>query len=248
MWCAARAARGRICRPASKRCSTRRWPPSRAGAFPDAATFGAAIRQLLSQMNTPVGPADLQVLLGLVKPPKRPRGELDPNPRVIRLGPDAHRTRTSSPALPPLSGRIAEPSPLDRLRSAQARTSPGVPPRRSPAMPARTKTNDELDAYPPTPPPVARRRSATARVADATTRNGVRSSSRPRERRRAQHLGGWVLTVQRGGRADPRIAAPRRSVRRWSDLPPRRRLLHSRRPACPSRSRHRRIASRSPPR
>ena len=122
--------------------------------FPDAATFGAAIRQLLSQMNTPVGPADLQVLLGLVKPPKRPRGELDRS-KVIRLGPDAHRTRTSSPALPPLSGRIAEPSPLDRLRSAQARTSPGVPPRRSPAMPARTKTNDELDAYPPTPPPVA---------------------------------------------------------------------------------------------
>jgi serine/threonine protein kinase len=123
--------------------------------FPDAATFGAAIRQLLSQMNTPVGPADLQVLLGLVKPPKRPRGELDRS-KVIRLGPDAHRTRAASPALPPLSGRIAEPSPLDRLRSAQARTSPsGPPPRRAPAPLARTKSNDELDAYPPTPPPVA---------------------------------------------------------------------------------------------
>ena len=42
--------------------------------FPDAGTFGAAIRQLLAQMNTPVGPADLQALLGLVRPPKRPRG------------------------------------------------------------------------------------------------------------------------------------------------------------------------------
>jgi serine/threonine protein kinase len=122
--------------------------------FPDAATFGAAIRQLLSQMNTPVGPADLQVLLGLVKPPKRPRGELDRS-KVIRLGPDAHRTRTAGPALPPLSGRIAEPSPLDRLRSAQARTAPSAPLRRSPAVPARAKSNDELDAYPPTPPPVA---------------------------------------------------------------------------------------------
>jgi len=124
--------------------------------FPDAATFGAAIRQLLAQRNTPVGPADLQVLLGLVKPPKRPRGELERS-KVIRLGPEAQRTRAGGSGLPPLSGRIAEPSPLDRLKSAQARTSPSVGLRRSPPTPpARTKTNyEELEAYPPTPLPVA---------------------------------------------------------------------------------------------
>src|SRR5882672_5607636 len=33
--------------------------------FPDAGTFGAAIRQQLAQMNTPVGPADLQALLSV---------------------------------------------------------------------------------------------------------------------------------------------------------------------------------------
>ena len=189
--------------------------------FPDAATFGAAIRQLLSQMNTPVGPADLQVLLGLVKPPKRPRGELDRS-KVIRLGPDAHRTRTAAPALPPLSGRIAEPSPLDRLRSAQARTAPSAPLRRSPAVPARTKSNDELDAYPPTPPAGAGHvGAATARVADAATSIGGHFR-RSRERCWAQHLGRRFLAVQRGSACRPRRdGALRRSDRRWSDLRPR---------------------------
>jgi hypothetical protein len=122
-------------------------------------------------MNTPVGPADLQVLLGLVKPPKRPRGELERS-KVIRLGPEAQRTRTGAgaPPLPPLSGRIAEPSPLDRLKSAQARTSPGAGLRRPPPVPARGKTgNEELDAYPPTPPPVVNGPAALAPPAPAAS-------------------------------------------------------------------------------
>ncbi len=137
--------------------------------FPDAATFGAAIRQLLSQMNTPVGPADLQVLLGLVKPPKRPRGELDRS-KVIRLGPEA-RTRTGAAPVPLVSGRIAEPSPLDRLRSAQARALNNAPlPRRPVAPPARPKSGEDIDAYPPTPPPVATPPSA-APLAPATSQS-----------------------------------------------------------------------------
>jgi serine/threonine-protein kinase len=184
--------------------------------FPDAATFGAAIRQLLSQMNTPVGPADLQVLLGLVRPPKRPRGELDRS-KVIRLGPDAQRTRTAVPALPPLSGRIAEPSPLDRLKSAQARTSPGAGLRRMPPAPARAKTNhEELDAYPPTPLPVATAPAAPAPTAPSSAQSSAPSSaaSAAPATSGAGHntwAGGFSLSTGAAGAAGLPVSARRRA-------------------------------------
>ncbi len=181
--------------------------------FPDAATFGAAIRQLLAQMNTPVGPADLQVLLGLVKPPKKPRGELDRS-KVIRLGPEAHRTRSGAPPLPAVvSGRIAEPSPLDRLRSAQARTSPGAPLRRSPPAPARTKTNDELDAYPPTPPPV------TTAPAPSAPAPSAPAPSAPAATTAAPVAGGAGHNTWAGGFSLPSVGgAPTSARRRASPL------------------------------
>ena len=194
--------------------------------FSDAATFGAAIRQLLAQMNTPVGPADLQVLLGLVKPPKRPRGELDRS-KVIRLGPDAQRTRAGAgaPPLPPLSGRIAEPSPLDRLKSAQARTSPGAGLRRTPPVPTRTKTgNEELDAYPPTPPPVVNGPAPPV----ATPAPAASAPPRPAARRRTR--GRAVSRCPPLPPAFPRrrAGARRRWDRRWWDRRPRRPRLRRR--------------------
>src|SRR6478736_8253799 len=39
--------------------------------FPNAAAFGAALRDALNQMNLPVGASDLAALLGVIKPPRR---------------------------------------------------------------------------------------------------------------------------------------------------------------------------------
>jgi serine/threonine protein kinase len=41
--------------------------------FPDAASFGTAIRQALGEMNVPVGASDLGALLGVINPPRKPR-------------------------------------------------------------------------------------------------------------------------------------------------------------------------------
>ncbi|HZL16501.1 MAG TPA: serine/threonine-protein kinase, partial [Polyangia bacterium] len=61
--------------------------------FPDAAAFGTAIREVLGQMNVPVGASDLGALLGLVNPPRRPRLLMLERSRVIRLGPEAQALR-----------------------------------------------------------------------------------------------------------------------------------------------------------
>jgi len=167
--------------------------------FPDAGTFGAAIRQLLAQMNTPVGPADLQALLSVVRPPKRPRGELERS-KVIRLGPEAGKAPARAGAAaagadaqpaPPRLGSAAGPSPLERLRaqqgSATTTTSPAwrvAPPTPSPGV----KAPDDMDAFPPTPPPVgttstlagagpAQRASAPGPAPRNSTRVGPASSS-----------------------------------------------------------------------
>jgi eukaryotic-like serine/threonine-protein kinase len=55
--------------------------------FPDAASFGAAIRELQRGSDSPVGPADLQELIELLNPPRRARSPVDLS-RVIRLGPE----------------------------------------------------------------------------------------------------------------------------------------------------------------
>jgi eukaryotic-like serine/threonine-protein kinase len=80
--------------------------------FPDAAAFGTAIREVLGQMNVPVGASDLGALLGLVNPPRRPRLLMLERSRVIRLGPEAQALRDAYAA-------AATPAPL---------TSPGMTP------------------------------------------------------------------------------------------------------------------------
>src|SRR5215471_16751789 len=70
--------------------------------FKDAAAFGAAIREVLARMNTPVGASDLQVLLGALRPPRRPRSLMERS-KVIRLGPEAQALGEviSAPPTPP---------------------------------------------------------------------------------------------------------------------------------------------------
>jgi serine/threonine protein kinase len=47
--------------------------PDPAARFPDAATFGAAIRNVLGDLSVAVGASDLAALLGVITPPRRAR-------------------------------------------------------------------------------------------------------------------------------------------------------------------------------
>jgi hypothetical protein len=87
--------------------------------FPDAAAFGTAIREVLGQMNVPVGASDLGALLGLVSPPRRPRILMLERSRVIRLGPEAQALREAFAA-------PATPAPL--VSPGMTETSSGGPP------------------------------------------------------------------------------------------------------------------------
>ena len=55
--------------------------------FQDAASFGAAIRELQRGNERPVAPADVQELIELLNPPRRARDPVDLS-KVIRLGPE----------------------------------------------------------------------------------------------------------------------------------------------------------------
>ena len=116
--------------------------------FPDAAAFGTAIREVLGQMNVPVGASDLGALLGLVNPPRRPRLLMLERSRVIRLGPEAQALREAFAA-------PATPAPL---------TSPGM----TPAAPSSGRASGSRAAV--AAPSGSRAAVASAAVgADATT-------------------------------------------------------------------------------
>ena len=117
--------------------------------FSDAGSFGAAIRQVLAQMNVAVGASDLAALLGLVSPPRRPRSLTTERSKVIRLGPEANALREAiaAPATPapvvitprpgsePVRGGGAPPSPAARpggrapLEPARSAARPSAAPR-----------------------------------------------------------------------------------------------------------------------
>src|SRR5262249_21931844 len=70
--------------------------------FPDAATFGAAIRNALAALNIAVGASDLSALLGIITPPARGRTLNMERSKVIRLGPEAQALKEAiaAPATP----------------------------------------------------------------------------------------------------------------------------------------------------
>jgi hypothetical protein len=98
---------------AFERLLARALAPDPEGRFADAAAFGAAIRDVLAGMNTPVGASDLQQLLSTLKPVRRPRELVPERSKVIRLGPEAQA----------LGEAIAAPLPL-RPASAPGMTPP----------------------------------------------------------------------------------------------------------------------------
>jgi serine/threonine-protein kinase len=72
-----------------ERLLSRALAPEPGARFADAAVFGAAIRFVLSGMNTPVGASDLQQLLSTLQPTRLPRALVPEHSKVIRLGPEA---------------------------------------------------------------------------------------------------------------------------------------------------------------
>jgi serine/threonine-protein kinase len=91
--------------PAYEALLTRALDPDPARRFADAASFGAAIRELGRESDRPVGPADLQELIELLNPPRRARSPVDLS-RVIRLGPEF---RINPAAETPPARRDVEP-------------------------------------------------------------------------------------------------------------------------------------------
>jgi len=159
--------------------------------FPDAATFGAAIRNVLGDLSVAVGASDLAALLEMVRPPRRPRTLMTERSKVIRLGPEAQALKEAiaAPATPapipikPPPGKtfhLADPGPTPPARSMTPARTPArnMTPARTPARnmtPARTATRapsrpdpDPMVTPPPDKPlPPARARGYTPlRTAD----------------------------------------------------------------------------------
>ena len=143
--------------------------------FPDAAAFGTAIREVLGQMNVPVGASDLGALLGLVNPPRRPRILMLERSRVIRLGPEAQALREAfaAPATPaPLTSPGMTPaSPREGgLSAARFEPAPSALPGATPTPSVGEPMATPLPTTPlpaprsrgrTPPPPAARPRGAT---------------------------------------------------------------------------------------
>ena len=94
-----------------------------ADRFPDAASFGAAIRELGREGGTPAGANDIKELLEVLDPPRHARSPVERS-KVIRLGPEF-----KVPAMP----AAPRPSPSEALAMAAAAPSKplfGPPPKK----------------------------------------------------------------------------------------------------------------------
>ena len=165
-----------------------------AARFPDAATFGAAIRNVLGDLSVAVGASDLAALLSVVTPPRRARTLMMERSKVIRLGPEAEALKEAfaAPATP-------APVPIVRKTVRLADPGPTPPPNRN-FTPARTPARS------PTP-----RADAGARHRRRPRSTSPRARSRPVEHRRARPR--RHETPRRGRPA----AAPRPPPRRARD-------------------------------
>jgi serine/threonine-protein kinase len=138
--------------------------------FPDAATFGAAIRDVLGDLSVAVGASDLAALLGVITPPRRARTLNIERSKVIRLGPEAQALKeaiaapaTPAPVLLPgrpvnktlrLADPGATPPPARRLTPARTparQPTPLLNPARS-VTPARTAARTVTPARTPVVP------------------------------------------------------------------------------------------------
>jgi serine/threonine-protein kinase len=104
-----------------ERLLSRALTPEPEARFADAAVFGAAIRFVLSGMNTPVGPSDLQQLLSTLQPTRLPRALVPERSKVIRLGPEAQ-------ALGAVISAPRERGALSAPRTPRPADAPGMTP------------------------------------------------------------------------------------------------------------------------
>jgi serine/threonine-protein kinase len=142
-----------------------------AARFPDAATFGAEIRNVLGDLSVAVGASDLASLLGIVTPPRRARTLMLERSKVIRLGPEAQALKEAI-AAPATPAPVLKPGKTVHL----ADPGPTPPPTRS-FTPARTPAARKF-----TPPlTTAQRAPAPARPAEprASARNAPDPNATP---------------------------------------------------------------------
>jgi hypothetical protein len=205
--------------------------PNPADRFPDAAKFGAAIREALATLNIAVGASDLAALLGVIEPPRRPRTLMMEPSKVIRLGQEAlalgeaiAAPQTPAPVIAPgltpaspkatdrAAVRYPDPAatPMVEVHPPTEGTDPmATPPPNAPLPPARTR------GYTPKPPTgnEPRPRSMTpapprARsVTPAPPRGRSMTPAPPRARSMTPPLGGAGATVDRN-RVTPPNARP----------------------------------------
>jgi serine/threonine protein kinase len=163
--------------------------------FPDAASFGAAIRDAMAALNVPVGASDLAALIRALDPPRKPRILTTERSRVIRLGPEARALREAIEA-------PATPAPIPIA----------IPPRKTAPLPglivAATSARDpKATPGPRTPSPPPRPRSPTPRTPPAAGDPGRRPSSPSLP----------PLAASNGAPAQPMLRAPTAS----QAMPPR---------------------------
>ncbi len=126
--------------------------------FPDAATFGAAIRELRREGDAPAGPNDIKELIELLDPPRHARSPVERS-KVIRLGPEFKVPTIPAKAMSPmdvLAMAAAAPNGLGRehgygLPVAKRPESIVVPPFQTMLGLGRPPQS----AGPSTPPPAA---------------------------------------------------------------------------------------------
>jgi serine/threonine protein kinase len=145
--------------------------------FPDAATFGAEIRNVLADLSVAVGSSDLAALLGVINPPRRPRALLTERSKVIRLGPEAEALKEAfaAPATPaPVAiappGRIVKVADPGPTPPAQRNFTPARTPARS-ITPALTAAPRSV-----TPAQTAAQRSRTPPAKSTPGANNAKST------------------------------------------------------------------------
>ena len=161
-----------------------------AARFPDAATFGAAIRNVLGDLSVAVGASDLAALLSVVTPPRRARTLMMDRSKVIRLGPEAEALKEAFAA-------PATPAPVLTVRKTVRLADPGpTPPPNRNFTPARTPARSQT---PPLTPARAPTPAGTAARSLTPGRTPARSPTPPRS----------AATRPSGSRPDgPRLHRP----------------------------------------
>ena len=120
--------------------------------FPDAAIFGAAIRELLRESEAPAGPNDIKELIEVLDPPRHARSPVERS-KLIRLGPEF-----KLPAGLAAGTGLAGQGPLSRPPLAPALPGAGSG---APAGPRASSGAADASSAATPPPPVAPEPGAT---------------------------------------------------------------------------------------